>query len=78
MMINVFNKTAVSLIDVSLSAANMYDKRRNNRGYFQRHGYHSFPRPPFDIYMVEDYFPRVAPQNEIDFSLTQVIFFTSY
>ncbi|XP_074601238.1 interleukin enhancer-binding factor 2 homolog [Brevipalpus obovatus] len=51
----------------------MYEKRRNNRGHFQRHGYHTFPRPPFDIYMVEDYFPRVAPQNEIDFALTQAI-----
>ncbi|XP_053201725.1 interleukin enhancer-binding factor 2 homolog [Panonychus citri] len=54
----------------------MHDKgRRNNRGNFHRHtgGYHSYPRPPFDIYMVEDYFPKVTPSNEIDSALTQAI-----
>ena len=51
----------------------MYDKlRRNSRGNYQRHQYHNYPRPPFDIYMVEEYFPKVSPPNEADSALTQV------
>lgn len=54
----------------------MHEKgRRNNRGNFHRHsgGYHNLPRPPFDIYMVEDYFPKVSSPKEIDSALTQAI-----
>ncbi|RWS15703.1 interleukin enhancer-binding factor 2-like protein [Dinothrombium tinctorium] len=52
----------------------MYEKvRRNNRGNYQRTQYHSYPRPPFDIYMVEDFFPKVNPTNDLDSLLTQAI-----
>lgn len=42
-----------------------------------RHGHHfnrpkPNPRPPFDVFMVEDFFPKVGSTTEIDTALTQV------
>ncbi|RWS18575.1 interleukin enhancer-binding factor 2-like protein, partial [Leptotrombidium deliense] len=52
----------------------MYEKgRRNNRGNYQRTQYHSYPRPPFDVYMVEDFFPKVVSTSDTDSLLTQAI-----
>ncbi len=52
---------------------------RRGRGSGSVHGnyrtpytQYSSPRPPFDIFMVDDFFPRAAPLNEHDNHLTAV------
>ena len=40
--------------------------------HHQSQSRHHNSRPPFDIYMVEDFFPKVAPTNEVDNQLNNV------
>ncbi|CAG2109537.1 unnamed protein product [Medioppia subpectinata] len=47
--------------------------RRWPNTYRPPNTHYSTPRPPFDIYMVDDFFPRVAPINDHDNQLSAAI-----
>lgn len=52
----------------------MRGRGRGGHGYHRPAKPYSNPRPPFDIYMVEEYFPHVAQPSEIESNLAQVGF----